>query len=127
NTDGRDEALTDISSIIAREEASKEGMTRLVFLVFEKLGIECHPVLTCSREGVRFDGTFDSWAFLDEYLLHFPATGGFMAPYAFEFRYPLIPPDLTAQDGLFIEPFAYGNVKSALGVVRSIPAADYSL
>lgn len=127
NTDGRDEALTDISSIIARKVASKEGMTRLFFLVFEKLGIECHPVLTCSREGVRFDGTFDSWAFLDEYLLHFPATGGFMAPYAFEFRYPLIPPDLTAQDGLFIEPFAYGNVKSALGVVRSIPAADYSL
>lgn len=127
NPEGRDESLTDISSIISRKVASKEGMTRLLYSVFEKLGIECHPVLTCSREGVKFDGSFDTWAFLDEYLLHFPATGGFVAPYAFEFRYPLIPPDLTAQDGLFIEPFALGEVKSALGVVRTIPAADYSL
>ncbi|MDV3308309.1 MAG: DUF3857 domain-containing protein [Cyclobacteriaceae bacterium] len=127
NAEARDESLTDISSIIARKVASKEGMTRLFYLVFDRLGIACHPVLTCSREGVKFDGSFDSWAFLDEYLLHFPATGGFMAPYAFEFRYPLVPPDLTAQDGLFIEPFAFGNVKSALGVVRSIPPTDYSL
>jgi hypothetical protein len=127
NDESRDESLSDISSIVARKVASKEGMTRLFYLVFDRLGIACHPVLTCSREGVRFDGTFDSWSFLDEYLLHFPGTKRFIAPYAFEFRYPLIPPDLTAQDGLFIEPFAYGQVKSALGVIRSIPAADYSL
>lgn len=127
NTETRDESLTDISSIIARKVASREGMARLFFLVFDRVGIKCHPVLTCSREGVRFDGSFDSWAFLDEYLLHFPETGGFMAPYAFEFRYPLIPPDLTAHDGLFIEPFAFGQVKSALGVVRTIPPADYAL
>jgi hypothetical protein len=127
NTESRDESLADISSIVTRKTASKEGMTRLFYQVFNKVGIVANPVLTCSRSGVRFDGNFDSWAYLDEYLLHFPQTGGFMAPYAFEFRYPLVPPDLTAQDGLFIEPFAYGNVKSALGVVRTIPAADYSL
>lgn len=127
NAESRDESLADISSIIARKVASKEGMTRLFYQVFDKLGIVAHPVLTCSRRGVRFDGNFDSWAFLDEYLLHFPQTGGFMAPYAFEFRYPLVPPDLTAHDGLFIEPFAYGDVKSALGVVRTIPPADYTL
>ncbi|MFO7257566.1 MAG: DUF3857 domain-containing protein [Bacteroidota bacterium] len=127
NSESRDESLADISSIVARKVASKEGITRLFYQVFDKVGIVPHAVLTCSRQGVRFDGSFDSWAYLDEYLLHFPQTGGYLAPYAFEFRYPLVPPDLTAQDGLFIEPFAYGDVKSALGVVRTIPPADYSL
>lgn len=127
NPSARDEALDDIASIIKFKVASKEGITRLFYLVFERLGIQCHPVITCSRDRVRFDEAFDSWAFLDEYVLSFPQTGGFMAPYSFEFRYPLIPPDLTAQKGLFIEPYTYGNVKSALGSVKEIPAADYTL
>lgn len=127
NPNNRDEALDDIGSILKFKVASKEGITRLFYQVFDRVGIQCHPVITCSRDRVKFDDTFDSWAFLDEYVLNFPATGGFIAPYSFEFRYPLIPPDLTAQKGLFIEPYVYGDVKSALGSVKEIPATAYEL
>lgn len=127
NPHARDEALDDIESIIKFKVASKEGITRLFYLVFEQIGIQCQPVITCSRERVRFDEEFDSWAFLDEYILSFPGTGGFIAPYSFEFRYPLIPPALTAQKGLFIEPYTYGGIKSALAAVKEIPAADYTI
>ena len=127
NPHARDEALDDLESIIKYKVASKEGITRLFYLVFEQVGIQCQPVITCSRDRVRFDEEFDSWAYLDEYVLSFPETGGFIAPYSFEFRYPLIPPSLTAQKGLFIEPYTYGNVKSALGAVKEIPAADYAI
>ena len=127
NPNARDEALDDIESIIKFKVASKEGITRLFYLVFERVGIQCHPVITCSRDKVRFDEGFDSWAFLDEYVLSFPETGGFISPYSFEFRYPLIPPALTAQKGLFIEPYTYGEIRSALGTVKEIPAADYSI
>lgn len=127
NSDGRDESLDDVESIIKFKLASKEGITRLFLSIFDLLKIQCHPVITCSRDRIRFDESFDSWAYLDDYILSFPATGGFLAPYVFEFRYPLIPPDLTAQKGLFIEPYVFGDVKSALASVKDIPAIDYTL
>jgi hypothetical protein len=39
----------------------------------------------------------------------------------------LVPAEFTAQQGLFIEPFAVGELKSALGSIQEIPAADYKL
>lgn len=127
NPETRDESLDDVESIIKRKLASKEGMTKLFVAVFDRLKIECRPVITCDRSVTKFDGEFDSWSYLDEYLLHFPATKGFLSPYSFEFRYPLIPPDLTATKGLFIEPIAFGSVKSALASINDIPASDYTL
>jgi hypothetical protein len=94
--------------------------------VFDKLKIQCHPVITCSRENIKFDGEFDTWAFLDDYVLYFPETKQFLAPYVFECRYPLIQAEFTAQKALFIEPFEMGDVKSALSSIGEIPAVDYS-
>ncbi|HEX5169834.1 MAG TPA: DUF3857 domain-containing protein, partial [Cyclobacteriaceae bacterium] len=127
NPETRDEALDDVESIIKMKLASKEGMTKLFLAVFDRLNIECRPVITCDRGVTKFDGSFDSWSYLDEYLLYFPASKGFLSPYSFEFRYPLVPPNLTATKGLFIEPVTFGNVKSALASIDDIPATDYSL
>ncbi|HEX6892052.1 MAG TPA: hypothetical protein VF141_15195, partial [Chryseolinea sp.] len=44
-----------------------------------------------------------------------------------ELRYPLVQPDYTAQQGLFIEPIAVGEVKSALSSINVIPPAEYSV
>lgn len=127
NPDARNESLDDVESIIKMKLASKEGMTKLFVGVYSRLKIEVFPVVTCDRSDIKFDGDFDSWSYLDEYVLYFPATKGFLSPYAFEFRYPLIPPGLTATKGLFMEPVEFGNVKSALGSIKDIPATDYTL
>jgi hypothetical protein len=126
NKDGGGDALNELASILKVKVASHQGMTRLFLGVFSKLGIQCQPVITCSRETIKFDGEFDSWAYLDDYVLYFPETEKFLAPYVFEFRYPLIQPEFTAQQGLFIEPFQLGEVKSALSSISEIPAIDYS-
>ncbi|WP_276373047.1 DUF3857 domain-containing protein [Chryseolinea sp. H1M3-3] len=126
NKDGAGESLSQIASILKVKVASHQGMTRLFLGVFDKLKIQCHPVITCSRENIKFDGEFDSWAYLDDYVLYFPETKQFLAPYVFEFRYPLIQPEFTAQKGLFIEPFQIGEVKSALSSIGEIPAVDFS-
>ena len=126
NKEGDAESLNEIASIVKMKLASHQGMTRLFIGVFDKLNIQCHPVITCSRENIRFDGDFDSWAFLDDYVLYFPDTKQFLAPYVFECRYPLIQPEFTGQKGLFIEPFKIGEVKSALSSIGDIPAVDYS-
>lgn len=125
NAESSDNALDKIEPIIRYKVASRQGITRLFMAVYERLGISCHAVLTCSRKGVRFDGDFDSWAYLDDYLLFFPETKGFLAPYVQETRYPLVPPDYTGQAGLFIEPFVVGEIKSGLGAVKDIPAVEY--
>jgi hypothetical protein len=116
-----------LASVIKYKVASKEGITRLYAAVFEKLSINCQPVITCSRERGKFDGDFDTWSYLDEYILYFPDTKGFLAPFSFETRYPLVPPDFTAQNGLFMEPIEIGGIKSALGSIDLIPAVPYDV
>jgi hypothetical protein len=101
-------------------------MTRLFLAVFNSLNIQCNPVLTCSRESIKFDADFDTWAFLDDYLLNFPQTKKFLSPYVFECRYPFVQPEFTAQKGLFMQPFTSGNTTSALSVIGEIPAVDYT-
>ena len=107
--------------------ASRDGMTRLFLGIFRKVGISCKPLIACSREKTKFDGKFDSWSYLDEYVIYFPDTKGYVAPYQFEERYPLVPYELAAQEALFIEPISIGDLKSALASIEEIPAADFSL
>jgi hypothetical protein len=126
NKESNAASLNEITAIIKSKLASHQGMTRLFLGTFEKLNIQCHPVITCSRESIKFDGDFDSWAFLDDYVLYFPETKQFLAPYVFECRYPLIQPEFTAQKALFIEPYKVGDITSALSAINEIPAVDYS-
>ena len=125
NSESGAPGLDKVSSIVKYKVASRQGITKLFFSVFNNLGIECNTVVTCSRKGARFDGGFDSWSYLDDYLLYFPQTNGFLAPYVAETRYPLVPAEFTGQEGLFIEAFAVGDLKSGLGTVKAIPAADF--
>jgi hypothetical protein len=127
NNESNDDPLSQVQSILKTKLASREGITKLFLLLFEKQNIKCKLVITCSRETARFDGSFDSWGFLDDYLLYFPDTKSFIAPDKFEYRYPLVPAELTAQKGLFIESFTLGEVKSALGSIDEIPAINYEI
>jgi hypothetical protein len=122
-----DADLTAPENVIERKVASSQGITKLFFLTFKKLNIICHPVITCSRERRKFDGTFDTWGYLDEFILYFPETQRFLAPSFFEARYPIIPTEFTSQHGLFIEPFQVGAVSSALSTIDFIPATNYEL
>lgn len=125
NRESGEESLDKIESVLKYKVASREGITRLYISVFNKLGIANNVVVTSNREEVKFDESFDSWNYLDDYILYFPDTKGLLAPYFIETRYPLAPAHFTAQKGLFIEPFAVGEVKSALAAVKDIPEAGY--
>lgn len=127
NRQSNDPGLSNLSQIIKSKVASKEGMARLFVAVFEALGVPIEPVLTCSREEVKFDGTFDSWNYLDEYFLYFPETKAFLSPTDQTTRYPLIAYEYTAQSGLFIESLDLGGVRSGLASIKEIPAPEYTL
>jgi hypothetical protein len=125
NTESSDPNLDNLESIAKLKVASRQGMTKLFVGIFDRVKIRCQVVVTCSRKGVRFDGDFDSWSFLDDYLLYFPDTKGFLSPYIQAMRYPMIPPELTGQKGLFIEPLTLGEVRSAGSSINEIPATEY--
>jgi len=115
-----------IPDILKYKQASVEGIASLFVLVYDKLGISYNIVVTCNRETAKFDGSFDSWSYLDDYLLFFPETKGFLSPNENELRYPLVPPKFTATKGLFIEPIKIASVKSAIGSIKEIPGLPYS-
>lgn len=127
NKGGGDESLNNLSSIARIKVASGQGVTRMYLYIFSKLNIPVEVVIGCSRERAHFDGSFDSWNYLDEYFLYFPATKGFLSPYNQEVRYPLIEPLFTGQKGLFIEPVEIGNLRSGLASVREIPASSHEI
>jgi hypothetical protein len=126
NTSSSDPSLNTVIDILKSHQASGEGLAKLLFLTYEQLKIPVQLVVTCDREYAKFDGSFDSWGFLDEYLLYFPETDGFLVPDNFELRYPLIPRNLSGHKGLFIEPVSVGEMKTGITKVREIPALPYT-
>ena len=122
-----DESLEQIASIVKYKVASKRGITRLFLYSFMKLGINVQTMITCSREFARFDESFDTWNYLDDYILFFPEPKGFLSPYDQALSYPLVEAEHTSQKGLLIEPIEIGSVRSALATVREIPAPAYDL
>lgn len=120
-----DESLNEIEPILKYKVASKYGMTRLLIHSFRRLGIQAQVVLTCNREYVRFDESFDTWNYLDDYILFFPETNGFLSPYNLALSYPLVDTKYVSQKGLMIEPVEIASVQSGLAVVQNIPAPPY--
>jgi hypothetical protein len=127
NTESRDDGLKDLQAIIKTKVASTVGMVRLFYGIYVRLQIPCEIVLTCNREVVKFDGSFDTWNYLDDFALYFPSTRGFIAPYDDKTRYPLLPAHFMGNKGLFIESLDIGGIKSGLGTVKDIPAAPYTM
>ncbi|HRD40699.1 MAG TPA: hypothetical protein PLC65_18865, partial [Bacteroidia bacterium] len=107
-------------------QASAEGITKILFMTYERVGIPVYLVVTCNREYGKFDGGFDTWAYLDDYLLYFPQTEGFLVPDNFDLRYPLITRNLSGHSGLFIEPVKVDNLKTGITWIKQIPALPYT-
>jgi hypothetical protein len=126
NKAAQDESLENIPAILKNKVASELGMTRLFAATFNALKIPVHLVMTCDRTNRKFDEAFDSWNFLDEYLLYFPETNTYLSPYDPELISPLVNPVYTGHKGLFIEPVEVASVKSGLVSINDIPALPWN-
>jgi hypothetical protein len=92
-----------LKDILEKGQANKLGIVRLFALFFDLAKISNQMVLTSNRNKAKFDKDFENWIFLEHYLFYFPESKAYLAPNNISYRYNLIPPYLTAQDGLFIE------------------------
>ncbi|MEY5047111.1 MAG: hypothetical protein RLZZ175_470 [Bacteroidota bacterium] len=114
-----------IETIITKKYASKLGVTRLFAGIFTKLGIKHQLVLTCDRSEEKFDPKFETFSVLDNYLIYFEGVDKYIAPTEYQYRFPLVPYDWTYNSGLLIKPVVAGEMKTAVDVIKFIPATDY--
>ena len=121
------ENLEDITSIIKNKVANQRGIIRLFVELYRQAGIAYNIVLTCDRMDQKFDGDFDTWNFLDKYLMYFPGVDNYIAPGEMFSRFGFIPPELTANQGLFITPVTVGDYTTGIGKVKEIPTRDYKV
>ncbi|MDF7813177.1 DUF3857 domain-containing protein [Hymenobacter sp. YC55] len=121
NFNVKESAESNLTRIAATHNASEMGMTRLFAALLRRLNIEHELVVTSDRSSVVFDESFDSWNYLDNYILYFPETKQLLAPARPDFRYGMVPPGWTANKGLFVRTVKLGSTESAVGTVRDIP------
>ena len=117
-----------LEQVAATHNAPEAGFSHLLAAIYRAMGIDFEVVVTSSREAVPFDGTFDTWNYLDHFAFYFPATGQYLAPGRPDYRYGMLPADWTGGAGLFVKGIKLGDTESAVGKVKDIPAlgADQS-
>lgn len=109
------------SAILQKQYASKAGMMRLYITALESLNIPYEIVVGTSRASAVFDKEFDSWSFLDEYLLYFPTTKKFLDPGSPILRYGMIDQFMEGNYALFIKKKKAGTETIPEGEIRLIP------
>lgn len=107
--------------------ADDYGITKLFGQIFDQLEIKHQLVITCSRNFAKFDQEYESYNFLREYIIYINKTKKFLAPYKTQYRYGLIPNNLTDNYGLFIKGIELGELKTGIGRIKYIPPTDCSL
>ncbi len=118
--------FSDLAFVLENKVTGSRGIVKVYGNIYKKLGIEHQLVLTSERDNVRFDGDFQSWNYLDQYLIYFPTLNKFIDPSNAGFRLGVINGELSATDGLFIEPVKIGDFESAIGKIKHIPATSYN-
>jgi len=120
-TEGADQ----VDFILKNKYGTERGYTRLFAALAEVLELNYEMVLTSDRTKVRFDGQFESWNYLSDYLLYFEDTDQYMAPYFFQFRLGLWPPQFSATEGLFIKNQLFEGRSAPTGSIKKIPEMPY--
>ncbi|QCK16797.1 DUF3857 domain-containing protein [Mangrovivirga cuniculi] len=119
-------ASSNIGTIIDNKVTTDFGIFRFLVNAVESLGIEHEIVFTNNRNDVKFDGDFESYLYLVDYLIYFPESEDFIAPDKSEYRIGLIPSEFSANNGLFIRRKVVRDMIIPIVEVREIPAHDYT-
>lgn len=118
----RKDAEDDIAAnVLKRKFGTQSGILRLYIGLYESLNIPFEIVIGCSRYEQQFDRDFDTWNFLDKYLLYFPNSKKFLDPENPFLRYGLFDNTLEGTDALYISSETLGNLKTGLATINRIP------
>lgn len=112
--------LLDFEFIHENKVMSKKGAMMLFANLFKKQDIEVQFVITSNRTEVPFDPDFESYNFLQETMIYFPALDSYMAPSNAFYRLGYLPAVYTNTHGLFIREEKIGDYTTGIGKVKMI-------
>ena len=119
--------FNDIEFVIKNNASNDQGLTRVYANIFKKMGIDHRIVLTVPRDEKRFDPEFQSYNFLDRYLIYIPGLDSYVSPGSTTDRLHYISGLLTATWSLLVEPVKLGNIESAIGMPHYIEPTPYNV
>jgi Domain of Unknown Function with PDB structure (DUF3857) len=109
-----------VLDVLSTRYAGKTDLVRLYALMFMFADVEHEVVLTTDRTQTRFDGDFESWYALSNYLFYFPQSGRYLAPHDLSYSYGPAPYQYTHNPGLFISLYQQGSETQLASEVREI-------
>lgn len=115
-----------LSDIIRQKAGTSYGLHRLLCNAFKIEGIPHEIVLTTDRSGIKFDGSFDSYSYLEDYLIYLTEQDAFIAAHDQRHRVGLTPARYTANEAIFIGTRVVRDMVFPVTEVRFIPAAPYT-
>ncbi len=92
----------EIEKVLKNNFANEKGFTKLMLALLSQVKIYPQLVLTTNRTEIKFDESFESWSFLDHYLLYFSGLEKLLIPYNPFFRLGSVPFQFTNNNALFI-------------------------
>ena len=111
-----------ISAIAKNKFGGKYGITRLTVSLLEKAGIPIELVITNDRSDVKMDGSFESYNYLDAYLIYLPKEDKYIVPYLPQYRLEMTPAEFTANQGLFVRTMMVQDFPHPVSEIKYIPA-----
>ena len=113
-----------LTDFFRNKYGDKKAFVKLFVSVLQYLDVKYELVVTSNRSEERFNPDFDSWSYLDEYLIYLPDQKVYLAPYQAFHRYGSVPPELTATKGIFVgarkvQDFAYPVTR--IGYIEEAP------
>ena len=110
----------DVASTFKRKYTSTMGMLKLYVRFFEQAGIPFELVVGNDKFNAKFDPSFETWQYLEEYLFYFPKLQKYLTPTNDALRFGFFPGGLMMTDALFIKEVGIGDTKTALGKIQKI-------
>ena len=99
---------------------SSKNATRLFALIFDYLNISHDIVITSDRFVKTFDEDFETYGFIDGFLIYFHKYDQFMSPSSDFMRFGLISNNYAYNTGLFLKRVKAGGVSSAYPEIKKI-------
>lgn len=104
--------------------STSDQMIKMMGQLCNFLNIEHQIVMTSNRFDVAFDKDFESYNFLEEYLIYFPKSKLYIAPGDHASRSMYITPGFYNNYGLFLHPVKVADYVTAVGKINFIEPLD---
>jgi hypothetical protein len=121
----KDPRLETPESIFEIKAFNDLGAIRVYNHLLNELGVESEIVVTCNRFRHPFQSDFESFTFLDKYILYLPEIDSYLNPAGKFDRLGVIPPGFLHNNGLFIKKVSLGGISTGSGSVKFIKAPNH--